>query len=75
MVDRFKALDPKSRFAFLSALIGEITLPEALVISRRIEPKLRRDFLRELPTELALHCLSFVRTFPALPGAPVCVHY
>lgn len=34
---------------------------EALVISRRIEPLLRRDMLRELPTELALHCMSFVR--------------
>jgi len=30
------------------------------MVSRRIEPKLRRDYLRELPIELALHCLSFV---------------
>lgn len=60
VLDQFKLLDPKSRYAFLASLIGEISLPEALTMSRRIEPRLRRDFLRELPTELALHCLSFV---------------
>ena len=57
---RFKGLNKSHRFAFLSALVGELRLNEALVVSRRIEPRLRRDFLRELPLELALHCLSFV---------------
>ncbi|WVR03229.1 hypothetical protein IAU60_000220 [Kwoniella sp. DSM 27419] len=56
----FSKLAPTERFSFLSGLIGELRLNEALVMSRRIEPLLRRDFLRELPIELSLHCLSFV---------------
>ena len=62
LIRRFKGLNKSHRFAFLSALVGELRLNEALVVSRRIEPRLRRDFLRELPLELALHCLSFVGT-------------
>lgn len=48
------------RFAFLGMLVSELRMNEALVVSRKIEPRLRRDFLRELPLEVALHCLSFV---------------
>ncbi|WWC67158.1 uncharacterized protein I206_101065 [Kwoniella pini CBS 10737] len=60
ILNAFTSLSPTSRFTFLSSLIGELRLNEALVVSRKIEPLLRRDFLRELPAELALHCLSFV---------------
>ncbi|WWC57757.1 uncharacterized protein I303_100292 [Kwoniella dejecticola CBS 10117] len=60
LLHQFTTLSPNQRFSFLSSLIGELRLNEALVVSRRIEPLLRRDFLRELPAELALHCLSFV---------------
>ncbi|OCF30810.1 hypothetical protein I316_07533 [Kwoniella heveanensis BCC8398] len=60
LLRRFGELPPSQRFAFLSGLIGELRLNEALAVSRKIEPLLRRDFLRELPAELALHCLSFV---------------
>ncbi|RSH89647.1 hypothetical protein EHS25_002198 [Saitozyma podzolica] len=56
----FRSFSSAQRFAFLSALVGELRQNEALVVSRRIEPRLKRDFLRELPVELALHCLSFV---------------
>lgn len=60
MLADFKALPPKDRLMFLSSLARELQLPEALLISRKIEPRLKRDFLRELPTELALNCLSYV---------------
>ncbi|WVQ85141.1 hypothetical protein IAT38_007306 [Cryptococcus sp. DSM 104549] len=60
MIEQFNTLSPSERFNFLSSLIGELRLNEALVVSRKIEPLLRRDFLAELPTELALLCLSFV---------------
>ncbi|WVF66697.1 hypothetical protein IAT40_001439 [Kwoniella sp. CBS 6097] len=60
LLRQFSTLPPPQRFAFLSGLISELKLNEALVVSRKIEPLLRRDFLRELPAELALHCLSFV---------------
>ncbi|KAK8844560.1 hypothetical protein IAR55_006407 [Kwoniella newhampshirensis] len=60
LLHQFNALHSDQRFTFLSGLIGELRLNEALVVSRKIEPLLRRDFLRELPLELALNCLSFV---------------
>ena len=60
LMRQFQGLNNSERFAFLSNLVGELRLNEALVVSRRIEPRLRRDFFRELPLELALHCLSFV---------------
>ena len=47
--------------AFLASLMDDLALDEAVAVSRKIEPKLRRDFLKELPLELALHCMSFVR--------------
>jgi F-box and WD-40 domain protein CDC4 len=49
--------------AFLAGLVDDLALDEAVAVSRRIEPRLRRDFLKELPLELALHCMSFVRLF------------
>ena len=60
LIDSFKTLAPSQRYAFLAALVNNLALPEALVLSRNIEPKLRRDFLKELPIELALYVLSFV---------------
>jgi len=47
--------------AFLGGLVEDLALDEAVSVSRKIEPRLRRDFLKELPLELALHCMSFVR--------------
>ncbi|KJE01930.1 F-box and WD-40 domain-containing protein CDC4 [Cryptococcus gattii NT-10] len=55
----YTALPPLLRSKFLSLLIPHLTLHEALSLSRKIEPLLRRDFLRELPWEVALHVLSF----------------
>jgi F-box and WD-40 domain protein CDC4 len=46
--------------AFLASLVDDLALDEAVAVSRKIEPRLRRDFLKELPLELALHCMSFV---------------
>lgn len=60
LLRHFQGYSQADRFAFLHALVGSLGLHEALVVSRRIEPRLKRDFLRELPPELALHCLSFV---------------
>jgi len=50
--------------AFLGGLVEDLALDEAVSVSRKIEPRLRRDFLKELPLELALHCMSFVRLSP-----------
>ena len=57
---RFQRFDKSQRMEFLSDLLGDLQLNEAVTITRRIEPRLRRDFLKELPLELALHAMSFV---------------
>lgn len=56
----FAALTPALRFQHLAALLAECTPEELLFISTTITPLLRRDFLRDLPAELAFHVLSFV---------------
>lgn len=58
---RVQRLGKKERMAFLAGLVDDLALDEAVSVSRKIEPRLRRDFLKELPLELALHCMSFVR--------------
>lgn len=57
---QFRCLPQSERFAFLSSLVGELQLSEALAVSSRISPRLKRDFLSDLPVELALHCVSFI---------------
>lgn len=57
---QFRGLSKNERFAFLSSLVGELHLNEALDVSSRISPRLKRDFLSDLPVELALHCVSFI---------------
>ncbi|RXK40736.1 hypothetical protein M231_01988 [Tremella mesenterica] len=69
MMGKFKLLSKGQRFAFLSTLVPELLLPEALVVARRIDPRLKRDFLKDLPLELSLHCLSFVEDARTLARA------
>lgn len=54
------ALGPTSRKRYLVSLLNDCTPSELLFISQTIAPMLRRDFLAELPPEIALHILSFV---------------
>ena len=54
------ALGPASRKRYLVSLLNDCTPSELLFISQIISPMLRRDFLAELPPEIALHILSFV---------------
>ncbi|KAJ3759119.1 WD40 repeat-like protein [Lentinula raphanica] len=54
--------NPALRRQYLSAIIHACTPTELLFISTTIAPLLKRDFLRALPPELALHVLRFVDT-------------
>jgi len=56
----FSSLDDQARLEYLNKIIAQCTLKELSHISALINPLLKRDFLRELPTELALHILSYV---------------
>ncbi|KAF9233481.1 WD40-repeat-containing domain protein [Melanogaster broomeanus] len=54
------ALGPASRKRYLVSLLDDCTPSELLFISQTIAPMLRRDFLTELPPEIALHILCFI---------------
>jgi F-box and WD-40 domain protein CDC4 len=57
---QFASLDPSSRKQLLLSIISDCTPSELLFISTTIAPLLKRDFLHELPPELALHVLTFI---------------
>lgn len=56
----FSLLNEHARLEFLNKIIAQCTLKELSHISGLIDPLLKRDFLRELPMELALHILSYI---------------
>ncbi|KAH9922431.1 WD40-repeat-containing domain protein [Fomitopsis serialis] len=56
----FASLAPALRFQYLAGLLADCTPAELLFISTTITPLLRRDFLKDLPAELAFHVLSFI---------------
>jgi F-box and WD-40 domain protein CDC4 len=56
----FSSLNEHARLEYLNKIIAQCTLKELSHISALISPLLKRDFLRELPTELALHILSYI---------------
>ena len=58
--DEFRTLSPTARRDYLAALLTHCNSRELFFISTRIAPLLKRDFLADLPVELALHILSFV---------------
>lgn len=53
-------LSPSVRRQYLAAILADCTPSELLFVSTTIAPLLKRDFLRELPPEIALHILSFI---------------
>jgi F-box and WD-40 domain protein CDC4 len=60
---------PTARQQYLASLLRDCTPAELLFVSTTIAPLLKRDFLYELPTELALHILSFVDDPKSLASA------
>ncbi|KAL7415584.1 hypothetical protein BDY24DRAFT_413175 [Mrakia frigida] len=56
----FNHLTPSARLSLLTSLLPLLKTPELLLLSHHISPRLKRDFLRDLPLEISLHVLSFV---------------
>ncbi|KAH7919886.1 WD40 repeat-like protein [Leucogyrophana mollusca] len=54
------ALGPASRKRYLVSLLNDCTPSELLFISTTITPMLKRDFLMDLPPEIAFHVLNFI---------------
>ncbi|POW10696.1 hypothetical protein PSTT_05880, partial [Puccinia striiformis] len=60
LLQAFSSLSLANRSKFLTSLLPILNLNELTNLSARILPRLKRDFLRELPIEISLHILSFV---------------
>lgn len=56
----FAQLSHSQRRLFLSALLSECSPDDLLFISSNLSTLLRRDFIRDLPPELALYILGFL---------------
>lgn len=56
----FDALQTHQRKEYLLSVLRHCTPSELLFVATTVEPLLKRDFLRDLPPELALHILGFV---------------
>ncbi|KZV91535.1 WD40 repeat-like protein [Exidia glandulosa HHB12029] len=62
----------RARNSILRDLLDHCERDELLLVSTLVGPRLKRDFLGELPPELALHVLSFVEDAQTL-GRIACV--
>ncbi|KAG9326306.1 hypothetical protein KVV02_004043, partial [Mortierella alpina] len=60
ITNTFQTLDPTAQLALLTALINNCSTSQLTFLNNIIAPKLKRDFLHDLPLELAHHILSFV---------------
>lgn len=56
----FATLTPANRKRILGDLLSECDIDQLVYVSNAIAPRLKRDFLRDLPVEIALHVLSFI---------------
>ena len=73
----FSSLNEQARLDFLDKIVAQCTVKELSHVSAIINPLLKRDFLRELPTELALHVLSYIADLHQLVKnvSGVCKHW
>ena len=55
----FSILPPAQRRQYLCAILNDCTPDELSFVSNTIAPLLKRDFLRDLPPEIALYILSY----------------
>ena len=56
----FSSLAPFQRRQFLASILAECNQEELLFVSTSLSLRLRRDFLRDLPPEIAVYILSFI---------------
>lgn len=60
MQSTFVRLSSNNRKRILADLLAVCDIEHLVFISNVIAPRLKRDFLRELPVEIALHILTFI---------------
>lgn len=60
LTHQFSTLPPIQRKDFLLAILRVCSPDELHFVAATVDPLLKRDFLRDLPPELALHVLGFI---------------
>ncbi|CAG8701682.1 2623_t:CDS:2, partial [Rhizophagus irregularis] len=56
----FQNMDNLQRQRLLAELLNSCNTEQLVFVSNYISPRLKRDFLKDLPIELSLHILSFI---------------
>lgn len=69
------AATSSSRLTELSAIVRSCSHQELVFLRQVIEPLLKRDFIRQLPLEVSLRILSYLRTRDLLNCAKVSRHW
>lgn len=57
---QFQLLNNNDKTLFLNKILPSLSIPQVLHANNLLAPRLKRDFLKELPLELSLHILSFI---------------
>ena len=72
---QFQALDSHSRNQFLAEILSCCTVETLVHVNNIITPRIKRDFLKDLPTELSLHIISFIYDPQSLARASAVSQY
>lgn len=72
---QFALMSPEQRREFLGSVLADCTPTELLFVSSTVAPLLKRDFLCELPPELACYILSFIEEPQTLTRASCVSRY
>ncbi|BFZ60368.1 hypothetical protein YB2330_001404 [Saitoella coloradoensis] len=67
--EKFSTMPAKDRGELLIDLLSMCTTQELVSVNAFVAPRLKRDFLKELPTELGLRILSYIDDAPTLARA------
>lgn len=71
----FNSLTTHAKNAFLSELLAACPVETLVHVCNIITPRIKRDFLRDLPTEIALHIISFINDGRTLTRASAVSQY
>ncbi|TIA85599.1 hypothetical protein E3P99_03937 [Wallemia hederae] len=57
---QFSSLSHNDKLLALNYILPSLNIPQVIHANNLLSPRLKRDFLKELPLELSLHILSFI---------------
>ncbi|TIB37955.1 hypothetical protein E3P86_01957 [Wallemia ichthyophaga] len=58
--NQFNCLSFNDKLLALNFILPSLSIPQVIHANNLLAPRLKRDFLKELPLELSLHILSFI---------------